>query len=54
MAKANYVVLPKSERKMVAGARLVGPSHPDELMEVSVHIRRAHDIHGAEGCKHAT
>ncbi len=49
MAKANYVVLPKSERKMVAGARLVGPSHPDELMEVSVHIRRAHDIHGAGG-----
>ena len=49
MTNANYVVLPKSERKMVAGARLVGPSHPDERMEVSVHLRRAHDIHGPKG-----
>ncbi len=38
--KANYVTLRKSERKMVSGARLVRPAHPDERMEISVHLRR--------------
>jgi kumamolisin len=47
-AKAKYVALPRSERKMVSGARLVGPSHPDERLEVSVHVRRPHGTHGAK------
>lgn len=38
--KANYIPLSKSERKPVAGARLVGPANPSERMEVSVRLRR--------------
>jgi len=49
VAKANYVTLPKSERKMVSGARSVRPSHPDERLEISVHVRRTHGTHGATG-----
>jgi kumamolisin len=49
--KANYVVLPKSERKMVRGARLVAPSHPDERLEVSVHVRRKPGVAKVSGAK---
>ena len=45
--KANYVVLPKSERKMAPERRFVRASHPDERMEVSVHVRRKHGTSGA-------
>ena len=48
-AKANYVTLPKSERKMASGARLVRPAHPDERLEISVHVRRKQGTPGAKG-----
>jgi kumamolisin len=38
--KANYIALSKSDRKPVAGARMTAPANPDELMEVSVRLRR--------------
>ena len=47
--KANYVILPRSERKLVAGARWVRESHPDERLEISVHVRRKHGTHAAAG-----
>ena len=47
--KANYVTLRKSERKMASGARLVGPAHPDERLEVSIHLRRKPGTTGANG-----
>lgn len=39
-AKANYVVLPKSDRKPVRGARRIAPSNPEERLEVSIRLRR--------------
>jgi kumamolisin len=48
-AKANYVTLRKSERKMASGARLVRPAHPDERLEISVHVRRKQGAAGAKG-----
>jgi kumamolisin len=39
-AKANYVVLPKSDRKPVRGARKMAASNPDERLEVSIRLRR--------------
>ncbi len=47
--KADYVVLPKSERKMVKGARFVRDSQTDERLEVSVHVRRKHGTSGVKG-----
>ena len=34
---------------MVSGARLIRLSHPDERLEISVHVRRTHRTHGATG-----
>jgi kumamolisin len=47
--KANYVALRKSDRKMASGARLVRPAHPDERLEISVHVRRKQGTPGAKG-----
>ena len=47
-AKANYVTLRKSDRKMVSGAKLVRPAHPDERLEISVHLRRKQGTPGAQ------
>ena len=47
VGKANYVTLPKSERKIVAGARRIGDSQPDQRIEISVHVRRTPGSPGA-------
>ncbi len=39
-AKSGYVVLRASERRIAPGAKLVGPAHPDERLEVTVYVRR--------------
>lgn len=44
-AKANYVVLPKSDRKPVRGARRMSASNPDERLEVSIRLRRIRSAH---------
>ena len=44
MAESNRITLPGSERTPLKGANLVGPTDPNQLVEISVVLKQRREL----------